>query len=31
MNFPAVCDATLDKVEYDALDDPDQGGRFRHT
>jgi hypothetical protein len=23
MNFPAVCDAMLDKVEYDAIDDPD--------
>jgi hypothetical protein len=25
MNFPAVCDAMLDKVEYDAIDDPDPG------
>lgn len=23
MNFPAVCDAMLDKIEYDATDDPD--------
>jgi hypothetical protein len=23
MNFPAVADAMLDKVEYDAIDDPD--------
>jgi hypothetical protein len=23
MNFPAVCDAMLDKVECDAIDDPD--------
>lgn len=23
MNFPAVCDAMLDKIEYDAIDDPD--------
>jgi hypothetical protein len=25
MNFPAVTDAMLDKVEYDAIDDPDPG------
>ncbi len=25
MNFPAVCDAMLDKVGYDAIDDPDPG------
>ena len=25
MNFPAVCDAMLDKIEYDAVDDPDPG------
>jgi hypothetical protein len=25
MNFPAVCDAMLDKAEYDAVDDPDPG------
>ena len=25
MTFPAVCDAMLDKVEYDAIDDPDPG------
>ena len=23
MNYPAVCDEMLDKVEYDAIDDPD--------
>ena len=23
MNFPAIADAMLDKVEYDAIDDPD--------
>ncbi len=23
MNFPAVCDAMLDKLEHDAIDDPD--------
>jgi hypothetical protein len=23
MNFPSVCDAMLDKIEYDAIDDPD--------
>ena len=25
MNYPDVCDAMLDKVEYDAIDDPDPG------
>ena len=25
MNFPAVCNAMLDKLEYDAIDDPDPG------
>ena len=25
MNFSAVCDAMLDKLEYDAIDDPDPG------
>ena len=25
MNFPAVCDAMLDKVDYDEIDDPDPG------
>jgi hypothetical protein len=25
MNFPAVCDAMLDKIEHDAIDDPDPG------
>jgi hypothetical protein len=23
MNFPSVCDAMLDKIEFDAIDDPD--------
>jgi hypothetical protein len=23
MNFPAICDAMLDKIGYDAIDDPD--------
>ena len=25
MNFPAACDAMLDKIQYDAIDDPDPG------
>ena len=25
MNFPAVCDAMLDKTEFDAVDDEDPG------
>ena len=25
MNFPAECDALLDKVQHDAIDDPDPG------
>jgi hypothetical protein len=26
MNFPSVCDAMLDKIDYDAIDDPDPAG-----
>jgi hypothetical protein len=29
MNFPAVCDAMLDKVGYDAADDPDPSRETR--
>jgi len=25
MNFPAICDAMLGKLDYDAIDDPDPG------
>lgn len=25
LKFPAICDAMLDKVEWDAIDDPDPG------
>jgi hypothetical protein len=27
MNFPAVCDAMLEKVEFDAIDDDDSSSK----